>query len=596
MNFKRPFKKQKEKTITEEIFTSSLVSYILSTLAYAIGPLVDGAVIGRLGVDAVASYGLIWPTVFVYSMIGAVFSGGLRNLYTDLLTKGESEKANTAFTATNIFCFIISVLFVIITIIFIDPIARLLGANGSNAHLMPLVKSYLYGYVIGIPFMNAARMFSSFMQLDADANRAVYSVIIMTVVDVIGDLIAVYAFPGSLLAIAIATSLGNLTYFVVLALHFLRKNRTLQFTLKDKKSIPHYITESFKLGAPTGIARLANTVAGIFINRFLSAYATSTMIAAYSVHRSMGTLVNATYLGVADTVWMLSSVFFGEEDKQSLDELQKLSIRIGLRITLIAGISLILFSPVLASLYIGKESTEAYTYALQAIRFYGYSTPLYLLVYVFEDYLYGIKKTMLSYIYTVLVECIVLVPVAYFMIRLWGGQGAWFATPVYLFILALLTYFYIQSQPYGKNFSMKRLLVQPDFGSDAGAELSIDANTMLEVVGLSRIAGLFCKENGLSDKQGFYLSLFIEEMAGNIIEHGFNDGKAHSISMRILAKENEVILRLRDNCRPFDPLQRYQMANDEDLSKNIGIRMVVKSCKEIHYISTFNTNNLIVKI
>lgn len=589
---------KKEKTIVEEVFTASLVAYLLSTLAYSIGPIVDGAMIGNhLGVEAVASYGLIWPIVFVYSMIGAILSGGLRNLYTDLLADGKTKEANRAFTVVNIICLLISLALCIITIIFMTPIIGLLGADGSAANLAPQVRRYIYGYIIGVPFMNGATVLSSFMNIDADGNRAIYSVVVMTIVDIIGDFIAIYVLHGDLFEIALATSIGNIVYFIILSLHFLRKKRILKFDFEKDDNSLKYIIESFNNGATTGVARIASAIGNILINRILTKYTIAAFIAAYSVHRSMSTIVNATYLGVADTVWMLSSIYFGEEDIQSLDELQRVALRIGLIICVIASVLLIIFSPFLAGLYIGKTDSQAYRYALQAIRFFAYSTPFYLIVYSFEDYLYGVKKTLDSYLYTILVESLALVPAVYILVRLIGGQGARYATLISLVFIVLLTYIYIKRQPHGKNFHDKRLLLEDGFGVEAGAELSLDANSMFEVVGMSKLAGLFCKENGLSEKQGYYLSLCIEEMAGNIIEHGFNDGKPHTINMRILAKKDEVILRLRDNCRPFDPIQRYEMtkSNNDPLS-NIGIKMVVKMCKEIHYLSTFNTNNLIIKI
>ena len=68
--------------------------------------------------------------------------------------------------------------------------------------------------------------------------------------------------------------------------------------------------------------------------------------------------------------------------------------------------------------------------------------------------------------------------------------------------------------------------------------------------------------------------------------------------MRLLAKQDEVILRIRDDCVPFNPLERYNMAaqNEDDPTKNVGIRMVMKLCSDVVYLSTFNSNNLIIHI
>ena len=93
-----------------------------------------------------------------------------------------------------------------------------------------------------------------------------------------------------------------------------------------------------------------------------------------------------------------------------------------------------------------------------------------------------------------------------------------------------------------------------------------------------------------------YASICVEEMVYNIFEHGFNDGKKHSIDIRILIKGEEITLRIRDDCRPFNPKKWYEIYNPEDVTKHIGIRLVAKMAKEIKYVNVMNLNNLIIKI
>ena len=82
------------------------------------------------------------------------------------------------------------------------------------------------------------------------------------------------------------------------------------------------------------------------------------------------------------------------------------------------------------------------------------------------------------------------------------------------------------------------------------------------------------------------------------IEYGFAEGEEHSIDIRIIAKDNELILRVRDDSRPFNIVERYRMVSMEDKNptKNIGIRMVMNMSSDVKYVSTLGTNNLIIRI
>ncbi len=66
----------------------------------------------------------------------------------------------------------------------------------------------------------------------------------------------------------------------------------------------------------------------------------------------------------------------------------------------------------------------------------------------------------------------------------------------------------------------------------------------------------------------------------------------------ILVKNDELILRMRDDCRPFNLPERYAMTvrQGDDPSKNVGIRMVMNMSRDVQYLSTMSTNNLIVRI
>ena len=560
----------------------------------------DGAFIGNfLGVDAVASYGMVWPLTLVFGLIGSILSGGSRNLYTDLAGHGRTEEANRIFTLACLMSAAFSCVMVALILTYRMRLANALGANGSHASLQPLVASYLTGIVLGLPFDSTAKILNSYMGMDSDYARTVYATVALTITDIVGDAVAIFVFHGGMFALGLATAIGQVVYFAVLLGHFRRRNRMLRFVFHGLRKDLNQVGKILANGAPAGTTRIASAIGGIAVNRILAAAATSRFIAAYSVHKSMGLLVSATYLGVADTVWTLSSIYYGEEDRKALDHLQRTALRIGIHITFAAAVVLFLFPRFLAGLYMGHEDAQALALGAEAVRLFALSVPLYLVVYLFDDYLMGVHQLRAAHVYSFFLECGALVPAVWVMIRLMGGRGAWYATPVVLLLMILGALVYIHFWHVGGSFHDKRLLLHEDFGTAAGEELSISADTEMEIMGMSRLAGLFCQENGIDRKKANALALCIEELGTNIIKHGFNDGKPHSVDIRILVKNKELILRIRDDCRPFNLLEQYELTRQQDKDdpiKNIGIRMVVETCKDIQYLSTMSTNNLIIRI
>ena len=62
------------------------------------------------------------------------------------------------------------------------------------------------------------------------------------------------------------------------------------------------------------------------------------------------------------------------------------------------------------------------------------------------------------------------------------------------------------------------------------------------------------------------------------------------------AAAGDVILRLKDNCRPYDPRKVQEIIGDDDPVSNIGLRMVMKIAKKIDYQNILGLNALTIRI
>ena len=89
----------------------------------------------------------------------------------------------------------------------------------------------------------------------------------------------------------------------------------------------------------------------------------------------------------------------------------------------------------------------------------------------------------------------------------------------------------------------------------------------------------------------------MEEMAGNIVTHGFGkDEKKHSVDIRVIHKEDDVILRIRDNCEAFNPSEHAKLMDPGDMGKNVGIRLVYSMASSVSYQNLLGMNVLTMRI
>ena len=121
-------------------------------------------------------------------------------------------------------------------------------------------------------------------------------------------------------------------------------------------------------------------------------------------------------------------------------------------------------------------------------------------------------------------------------------------------ITGIVIYAIILKKRIPKN--MEDLMVIPDdFGVSDDERLDLTIDRLEEVVTVSERVKSFCDMRGLDDRRSYLASLFLEEMAGNVVEHGFSkDKKDHTVDIRVVHKGDEMILRIKDDCKPFDPV------------------------------------------
>ena len=107
----------------------------------------------------------------------------------------------------------------------------------------------------------------------------------------------------------------------------------------------------------------------------------------------------------------------------------------------------------------------------------------------------------------------------------------------------------------------------------------------------------FCEKRGIDKRKTNLAGLCLEEMAGNVISHGFTkDQKKHSVDIRVVHSENEIILRIRDNCKAFNPTKYAETMEMDELGKNVGIHMVLKMASHISYQNLLGMNVLTMRL
>ena len=205
------------------------------------------------------------------------------------------------------------------------------------------------------------------------------------------------------------------------------------------------------------------------------------------------------------------------------------------------------------------------------------------------------KKTMLVNAVSV-AEPLIMALFAVTMIGSLGSDAVWLAFPfgevVCLLIIAVSVMIYAGKLTLALADWMK---LSPDFGASAEECMAFSVHSMEEVINISVRVIAFCRKRRIDERRSMLAGLCVEEMVGNVVEHGFRPGEKHQVDVRLTAKDR-LIICMRDDCEAFDPKSRLDQFDPEDVTKNIGIRMIAAMSEEMNYQCTAGINTLLIRV
>ena len=142
------------------------------------------------------------------------------------------------------------------------------------------------------------------------------------------------------------------------------------------------------------------------------------------------------------------------------------------------------------------------------------------------------------------------------------------------------------------------LTLPPDFGAPDDQRLDLSIHSESDVADVMKKVYDFCLRVGVDKLKAKNCALCLEEIAYNTIQHGFHADKQliHAIDVRVVHRDEEIMLRLKDDCIPFNPTEWLAMHEKADPEQSMGLRLVSSIAHEIEYQNLLGLNVLTIRV
>lgn len=274
-------------------FTFPSIAMMIFTSIYGV---VDGFFVSNFaGKTPFAAVNLIMPFLMIVATVGFMFGTGGTAIVAKKFGEGDKEKANEYFSLFVYVAAGIGILLAVLGILWIRPIASLLGAEGAL-----LENCVVYARIIlaALPFYILQLLFQSFFVTAEKPHLGLIATIAAGVTNMILDAVLVILLPEEwkLAGAAIATAASQVVGGGFPLFYFLRKNSSL-LRLRKARMDGKAIFKACTNGSSEFMSNVSMSLVGMLYNIQLLAYAGENGVAAYGVMMYVSFIFAAAFIG-----------------------------------------------------------------------------------------------------------------------------------------------------------------------------------------------------------------------------------------------------------------------------------------------------------
>ena len=546
-----------------------LIWGVCSSLAVTVCTLVDAALVGNLiGSNGLAVANLSTPVFLLYALLGTTLGVGANVRIGKLLGASDTAGANRVFHAQLCLGLMVGVLS-LSPLLFRDAYFSFLGVTEE---LYPLAEQYLTVVMWSAPVFVMYHILSVSVRTDSDPRLSAVASAAVIFTNLTLDLLFMkvlsWGIAGASASLCIAEALGVL----VLLTHFCKKNRllTLRLSLPTPRDIGSFVYNGFGMGS----ASIFGAVVMLVFNTLLLRHGGdggALSVAVFGVLYTVSTIPCGVFEGAANALSTVTAFLVGESDTDGIAAVLKRALAVAAVSGGVLAVLCAVCPGQLMGLFGIRESAGGH--ASDAMRIYAVSIVFAGINTVVTAFWQSIERAKLAGAMSVLRNCLLLLALGTLLIPGAGIRGLALA---YAGAEALCTLFLLAVRiirPSGAYISRRYGLT----GNCIERSYPIAADSMEQI---SRDLEAVCDAWQIGAGQAFVINFICEELLLNIIKFGLGsaekaNGRSY-ISIRLMEKGDDYILRIRDNVRSYNPFESGGDAIDTGVLKLI--RKKTKFC------------------
>ena len=582
--------------LQRKMFSTAFITAACTEFAQIIALTIDSVIICIfLGEDEIAAVGLACPFFFLVGIPTSCLASGLQTVCSRNMGRGKIEEANRAFNQCVLFILLSMTLLTLAVFLTVPLMAYCFGARGETADLKPLTEAYLYGLAFEVvPFVMMSSVTTAVV-LDNDGRTAMLASVIGGVANISFDFCAI-RFQWGLFGIGLGSSMSAVVSLLVLLTHFLRKNRVYRFKFTRVRF--REIREIIRMGLPASIHALASMIRAMAMNVLAIYTGGSAAVAVLSIHGTVMDFVDIPVAGIQGAVGILTGIGYGENNGEDIEGTGRLAHHYVFVISWIILAGLLYYIRPVAEVFLDVNS-DGYTLLIFSLICIAIGGVFNGLIHSRVSYLQAIGSEKNARHMEELSNLVLLITLAVALSVPFHAYGIFAAFPLSKLVTLGLVYLkYVRKSKKKIPGARDYMELESHFYQQPENMIVQPIDSLEKCIQVSNQIVELCEAHGFGGRTAYFAGLCAEEIATNILKHGFKYKRADvNAEIRATISGDTLIMRVRDNGIAFNMNSLAKiLSEDQTPYKNLGIKIICAAATEISYYNLYGMNTTIIRI
>ncbi len=331
-------------TPVPKLVGSLAIPTIISMLVTSFYNMVDTYFVGQINTEATAAVGVVFSLMAVIQAFGFLFGHGSGTYLSRKLGEKKVDEAKEIANAGFAYAVIAGVSLMVLSLIFMDPLANILGATETN---VTYVKDYMGIILIGAPFVMCSFVLNNQMRYQGNAMYSMYGIMLGAVLNIGLDPLFIFVFDMGIKGAALATIVGQIASFILL-LVCTRFGGNLHITLRTNPFKWSVFKEIVAAGLPSlfrqGLASLSVMLLNVSVREIAGASADAA-IAGMSIVSRVSMFANSALIGFGQGFQPVCSFNYGARLYDRVKEAFYFCVKVAIGFLVVISVVGFVFAP-----------------------------------------------------------------------------------------------------------------------------------------------------------------------------------------------------------------------------------------------------------